>query len=64
MEFELIDNKAHRAVWNHFYSRTGPVQGKEIPDVVAALNRNLQQALIQVESGLDSYFAFHPPSKC
>ena len=46
MEFELIDHKAHRAVWNHFYSRTGPVQGKEIPDVVAALNRNLQQGLI------------------
>lgn len=63
MEFELIDRSAHKSVWNHFYSRTEPVNGKEIPDVVAALDHNLEQGLSEVESGLDSYFASHLPPK-
>jgi len=63
IEFVLIDRSTHKSVWNRFYSRTEPVQGKEIPDVVAALNRNLEQGLSEVESGLDSYFASHLPPK-
>jgi cholesterol transport system auxiliary component len=61
MEFELIDRRTHKAVWNRLYTHTEPVQGKEIPDVVAALDRNLEQGLSQVESGLDAYFSAHPP---
>jgi cholesterol transport system auxiliary component len=63
MEFELIDRRAHKAVWNRLYTHTEPVQGKEIPDVVAALDRNLEQGLTEVESGLDAYFSAHPPHK-
>ena len=59
MEFELIDRGTHKPVWNHFYSRTEPVQGNQISDVVAALDHNLEQGLGEVESGLDSYFAAH-----
>lgn len=61
MEFELIDRSTHRSVWNNFYSNTEPVQGKEIRDVVAALDHNLEQGLSEVESALDSYFASHLP---
>jgi len=57
MEFELIDRSTHESVWNHFYSHTEPVQGKEIPNVVAALDRNLERGLSEVESGVASYFA-------
>jgi ABC-type uncharacterized transport system auxiliary subunit len=63
MEFELIDRRSHKAVWNRSYTHTEPVQGKEIPDVVAALDRNLEQGLTEVESGLDAYFSTHPPDK-
>jgi ABC-type uncharacterized transport system auxiliary subunit len=63
MEFLLIDRATHKAVWNHFYTRTEPVQGKEIPDVVAALDHNLEQGLSEIASGLDAYFATHLPGK-
>lgn len=59
MEFVLVDRATHKAVWNHFYSRTVPVQGKEVPDVVAALDHNLDQGLNEVEAGLGAYFASH-----
>jgi len=57
MEFELYDRKEHKLVWSRFYSRSEPVQGKNIPDVVAALDRNLTQGLNEVVSGLDAYFS-------
>ncbi|HET7101532.1 MAG TPA: PqiC family protein [Terriglobia bacterium] len=63
LEFELIDRSAHKSVWNHFYSHVEPVQGKEVPDVVSALDRNLEQGLGEIESGLEAYFASHPSRK-
>lgn len=63
MDFELIDRATHKPVWNHFYSRTEPVQSKEISAVVAGLDNNLQQGLAEVESGLNDYFASHPSGK-
>lgn len=57
MDFELIDRGTHKSVWNHFYSRTDPVQGKEIPNVVATLDQNLERGLSEVEAGLETYFA-------
>jgi len=63
MEFELLDRKDGEVVWTHFYSRSDPVQSKEIPEVVAALNRNLDQGLSEVTSGLDAYFSSHLSGK-
>jgi ABC-type uncharacterized transport system auxiliary subunit len=57
MEFELFDRRIHKTVWTHYYSHSTPVQGKEIPDVVSALNHNLAQGLTEIVSGLDAYFA-------
>lgn len=56
MEFEMIDRSTHKPVWSHFYSQTAPVKGKEIPDVVTALDHNLEQGLSEVESSLAAYF--------
>ncbi len=61
LEFELVDRSTHKSVWDHFYSNAEPVQGKEIPDVVTALDHNLEQGLSEVESGLGAYFASHLP---
>ena len=57
MEFELFDRKTAKTVWTHFYSHSEPVQGKEIPVVVSALDRNLVRGLTEVTSGLDGYFS-------
>jgi ABC-type uncharacterized transport system auxiliary subunit len=63
MEFELVDRRTRKTVWTHFYSRSVPVQGKEISDVVAGLDHDLAQGLTEVESGLDAYFSANPPGK-
>jgi ABC-type uncharacterized transport system auxiliary subunit len=63
MDFELLDRKTAQIVWTHFYSRSEPVHGKEISDVVAALDHNLEQGLTEVSSGLDLYFSAHFPGK-
>ena len=63
MEFELVDHKTHKTVWTHFYSRSLPVQGSQIPDVVAAIDRDLNQGLSELSSSLDAYFSANPPGK-
>ena len=62
MEFELIDRASRKTVWNQVYTRTTPVQGKSILDVVAALDCSLEQGISEVESGLDAYFSAHQKS--
>lgn len=57
MEFELLDRRTQKEVWSRFYSQMEPVQGKTIPDVVAALDHNLEQGLTEVMSGLNAYFS-------
>lgn len=57
MEFELFDRRNRKSVWTHSYSQSIPVQGKQIPDVVSALNRNLDQGLGEMTAGLDAYFS-------
>ena len=60
-EIELYEIKTGTTVWSHFYSRDEPVSGKQVSDVVAALNRNTRQGLEQVVAGMEEYFASHPP---
>ncbi len=61
MEFELYEQKSGTTVWSRFYSHDEPVQGKEVPDLVAAFNRNVHRGFEEVAAGLDQYFASHPP---
>lgn len=63
MDFQLLDRKAGKIIWTHFYSHSEPVQGKEIPDVVSALDHNLDRGLTEVVSGLDAYFSSRFPAK-
>jgi ABC-type uncharacterized transport system auxiliary subunit len=57
MEFVLVDPKTRTAVWTHYYSQRQAVPGKTIPEVVTALDRNLEQGLTEVSAGLDAYFS-------
>ena len=56
-ELELYEKKSGTVVWSHFYSHDEPVSGKEVPDVVQAMNRNVQRGLAESIASLDQFFA-------
>jgi ABC-type uncharacterized transport system auxiliary subunit len=60
VEFEMRDLKSGATVWTHYYERDEPVGGKDVPAVVAALDKNVQQSVKEVLASLDQYFASHP----
>lgn len=60
VEFEMRDLKNGATVWTHYYQHDEPVNGKNVPAVVAALNKNAQRAVKEVLEGLDQYFESHP----
>ena len=62
MEFELYDRKNAKLLWSHFYSQTEPVEGKTVPGVVRAIDRNLDRGLNEVVEGMALYFAAHSRS--
>jgi cholesterol transport system auxiliary component len=59
-EVELRDLKTGATVWTHFYNHDEPVSGKDVANIVAALDKNVQQGIKEVVAGLDQYFASHP----
>ena len=59
LEFELRDTRTGATVWRRYYSHDEPVDGKNVPAVVAALNRNVASGLSEVRAGLDQYFSTH-----
>jgi ABC-type uncharacterized transport system auxiliary subunit len=60
VDFELRDVKSGTTVWTHYYHHDEPVNGKNVPAVVAALDKNVQRSVKEVLAGLDQYFASHP----
>jgi ABC-type uncharacterized transport system auxiliary subunit len=58
-EFELHDSKTGSTIWSRYYSHDEPVDGKDVPAVVAALNRNVLSGLSEIKEGLDQYFSTH-----
>ena len=60
MDLELRDTKTGATVWQRYYTHDEPVNAKTVPDVVAALDKNVQLAANDVTAGLEQYFASHP----
>jgi len=60
LELEMRDLKNGATVWTHYYTRDEPASGKDVPAVVAALDKNVQRAVKEVVESLDQYFASHP----
>jgi ABC-type uncharacterized transport system auxiliary subunit len=60
LELEMRDLNTGGTVWTHYYTYDEPVSGKDVPAIVAALDRNVQRAVIGVLASLDQYFASHP----
>jgi ABC-type uncharacterized transport system auxiliary subunit len=61
LEIELYSPKTGTTVWSRLYRHDEPVNGKSVPAVVEALNRNVQSGLAEIVAGLNQYFAEHPP---
>src|SRR4029077_8390541 len=59
-ELAMRDNKTSTSVWSHYYSHDEPVSGKDVPAVVAALNRNVLRGVSEFRSNLNEYFSTHP----
>jgi ABC-type uncharacterized transport system auxiliary subunit len=62
VEFELRDMKSGATVWSHYYNHDEPVSGKDVPSMVAALDRNVQRGVGEVKASLEQYFSSLPPS--
>jgi len=60
LDLEMRDLNTGGTVWTHYYTHDEPVNGKDVPAVVAAFDRNVQRAVTEVVAGLDRYFASHP----
>ena len=61
LDVELQNTKTGDTVWQTYYNHDEPIGAKTVPEVVAALNRNVQMAANDIASGMDQYFAAHPP---
>ncbi|PYT97661.1 MAG: hypothetical protein DMG38_18965 [Acidobacteria bacterium] len=59
-ELEMRDLKSGVTVWTRYYSHDESVAGKDVPAIVAALNRNVQLASEEMLASLEQYFAEHP----
>lgn len=60
LELEMRNLKTGATVWSHYYTHDEPASGKDVPDIVAALDKNVQRAVKEVVGSLDEYFASHP----
>jgi len=60
LELEMRDLKNGATVWTHYYTHDEPTSGKDVPAVVAALDKNVQRGVKEVVESLDRYFASHP----
>jgi ABC-type uncharacterized transport system auxiliary subunit len=60
LELEMRDLKNGATVWTHYYTHDEPASEKNVPAVVAALDKNVQRGVKEVVESLDQYFASHP----
>ena len=57
LQLELIDRKTGLVVWDRNFNRDEGVGGKAMKDVVASLDRNLQQVIAEAASGIGSFLS-------
>jgi ABC-type uncharacterized transport system auxiliary subunit len=59
-ETRLRDRKTGLTVWNHVYSHDEPISEKSVSAFVQAMDKNVQESLLEVQAGLLEYFQAHP----
>ena len=58
----LRDRKTGLIVWTHTYNHDEPASAKTVPAVVAAMDKNVQRSVQEVQAALEEYFVAHPVS--
>ncbi len=58
----LRDRKTGMIVWTHNYNHDEPASAKTVPAVVAAMDKNVQRSVQEVQAALEEYFVAHPVS--
>ena len=61
VQLELYDPAAHTTVWSQIYTHDEPVQSKNVPAIVEAMDKNVTAGLQQLSAGITQYFVSHPP---
>ena len=59
-EVRLRDRKTGTTVWTHTYSHDEPASEKTVSAVVAAMDKNVQRSVQEVQAGLEEYFRSQP----
>ena len=57
----LRDTRTGKTVWSHTYNHDEPSSGKDVAGVVAAMDKNVQMSVQEIQSGLNEYFRAHNP---
>jgi len=57
LRVDLVDEKTKRIVWQDLVQHEEPVRSKNIKEVVASLDRNLQAVVRQTAAGVDRFLA-------
>jgi len=63
LEVDLFEASSGTTVWSHLYRRDEPVEGKDVPAVVEAFNRNVQRSIGEITAALDQHFTQNPPKR-
>ena len=58
----LRDRRTGTMVWTHSYNYDEPASAKTVDAVVAAMDKNVQRSVLEVQTALEQYFANHPAS--
>lgn len=59
-DLEMRDLKSGATVWTQYYTHDEPVSSRDVPAIVAGLDRNVQRGVKEAVGSLDQYFAAHP----
>ncbi|HKI11909.1 MAG TPA: ABC-type transport auxiliary lipoprotein family protein [Candidatus Acidoferrum sp.] len=57
---ELRDLKAGKTVWTYTYNHDEPSNGKDVASLVAAIDRNVQRSVQEVETGIQQALVAYP----
>ena len=63
LQLELYDPTMRAMLWSQIYTHDEPVQGKTVPDIVIAMDKNVTAGLQQLSAGIEQYFVSHPPQQ-
>ncbi len=51
-DVELLDQKLGKVIWHHSYNHDEPTSGKSVADIAAAMNKNVQLSVQEVQDGI------------